>query len=102
MSKILNSKIAIDFVRRRLWSHGFKVKTMPEGSVLFDLLVGSGVKLAVVVGKPGSVKDFVEGVDMVAYVVKDKISSTNVIYFEVLGKEGYFQNPKEAMEQVKL
>lgn len=100
MSKtILNKKIAIDFVRRRLWSHGFKVKTMPENSMGFDLMVGSETRLLVTVGKPDS-SDAVQSHDAVAFVMRDKISGTNAVYFGMPGKEGFVQNPKEVF--VKL
>ena len=103
MSRKINKEGAMDFTRRRFWSHGYSVKTMP-GVADYDLLVDGDKRVLVIPGSPtGESGGDKSGIfDMVAYVVRDKHSGANVIYFEVPGHDGVTVNPKEAVAEVDI
>lgn len=99
MSRKITKGGAIDFVRRRFWSHGYSVKTLTNGEE-FDILVNGEVKVLVLAKQPG--KEDVSDVDIIAYVFRDKLSGGEMVYFAVKGVSEFYRNPKEALSGVSI
>ena len=93
----INKQIAVDFTRRRLWAHGYSVKTLSKSELGFDLIVDGDKRVLVIPGAPSGLQGLFDACDLVAYVVRDKFSGQNGVYFAVPGSEKLVTNPKEVL-----
>lgn len=66
---------AVEFVKRRLWSHGYGVKRVPAEAMTFDLLVDGVTRVCVIASTSSSKGPWMVGADcdVVAIFFRDRI-----------------------------